>query len=77
MSQQQFESKMKEEAIRLIANSKCFMILADDGKTLERRGLVNNTGTALGFLREIKTMEHDILFPKKQDKTPAPSNIVT
>ena len=65
--------EMKAEAIRLIANSKCFIIITDDGSLTDRRMVLDNAMTAVSFIREMEILKQGILFAKP---TPPPSNIV-
>lgn len=62
-------AEAKKEVITLLANAKCFIVITDNGKVTDRRMILNNGGTALAFLRDMKIMEQNILFPQSPPST--------
>ena len=69
-------AEAKANAISLIANSQCFVVITDNGKkekNLDTRILLNNPIAAINFLGVMKNVERAILFPQQP---PPPSSIV-
>jgi hypothetical protein len=68
-------AESKANAISLIANSKCFIVITDNGekeKNLDTRMMLNNPFTALAFLKALQSVKYAILNPQV---TPPPSSI--
>lgn len=66
-------TEQKAEAIRLIADSKSFIIITDNGKVTDRRMVITSIGSVLTFLRDMRIMSDGILFPQP---SPPPSNLI-